>query len=186
MNYIALFFAVARNLLNKAQLLPTNKRTISSIKIVFWSWKLPLLSPFAANFKGISYLRLPHSLKTHDVKNPLSFKISTQIHLMCDLFWGAFLLQDLAKGSVTPSPRSSLFSVLFSSLKNGVRKTRPFLEGKIGKTQKKISKIFIVPNRPKYHTDQLYTYKGYVDSVGFTEKRQKLSKWHISLIFDLF
>ena len=84
------FFAVARNLLNKAQLLPTNKRTISSIKIVFWSWKLPLLSPFAANFKGISYLRLPHSLKTHDVKNPLSFKISTQIHLMCELFWGAF------------------------------------------------------------------------------------------------
>ena len=90
------------------------------------------------------------------------------------------------KGRVTPSPRSSLFSVLFSSLKNGVRKTRPFLEGKIGKTQKKFSKIFIVPNRPKYHTDQLYTYKGYVDSVGFTEKRQKLSKWHISLIFDLF
>ena len=91
----------------------------------------------------------------------------------------------LYKGRVTPSPRSSLFSVLFSSLKNGVRKTRPFLEGKIRKTQKKISKIFIVPNRPKYHTDQLYTYKGYVDSVGFTEKRQKLSKWHISLIFDL-
>ena len=51
---------------------------------------------------------------------------------------------------------------------------------------KKNSKIFIVPNRPKYHTDQLYTYKGYVNSVGFTEKRQKLSKWHISLIFDLF
>ena len=61
-----------------------------------------------------------------------------------------------------------------------------FLEGKIQKMQKKFSKIFIVPNRPKYHTDQLYTYKGYVDSVGFTEKRQKLSKWHISLIFDLF
>ena len=61
-----------------------------------------------------------------------------------------------------------------------------FLEGKIRKTEKKISKIFIVPNRPKYHTDQLYTYKGYVDSVGFTEKCQKLSKWHISLICDLF
>ena len=90
------------------------------------------------------------------------------------------------KGRVTPSPRSSLFSVLFSSLKNGVRKTRPFLEGKIRKTQKNFSKNFIVPNRPKYHTDQLYTYKGYVDSVGFTEKRQKLSKWHISLIFGLF
>ena len=52
-----------------------------------------------------------------------------------------------------------------------------FLEGKIGKTEKKISKIFTVPNRPKYHTDQLYTYKGYIDPVGFTEKRQKLSKW---------
>ena len=90
------------------------------------------------------------------------------------------------KGRVTPSPRSPLFSVLFSSLKNGVRKTRPFLEGKIGKTQKNFSKIFIVPNRPKYHTDQLYTYKGYVDSVGFTEKRQKLSKWLIFVIFDLF
>ena len=90
------------------------------------------------------------------------------------------------KGRVTPSPRSPLFSVLFSSLKNGVRKTRPFLEGKIKKPQKKFSKIFIVPNRPKYHTNQLYTYKGYVDSVGFTEKRQKLSKWHISLIFYLF
>ena len=47
-----------------------------------------------------------------------------------------------------------------------------FLEGKIGKTEKKISKIFIVPNRPKYHTDQLYTYKDYIDPVGFTEKRQ--------------
>ena len=98
----------------------------------------------------------------------------------------AFVEAKFSKGRVTPSPRSSLFSVLFSSLKNGVRKTRPFLEGKIRKTQKKFSKIFIVPNRPKYHTDQLYTYKGYVDSVGFTEKRQKLSKWHISLIFDLF
>ena len=60
------------------------------------------------------------------------------------------------------------------------------MEGKIGKTQKNFSKTFIVPNCPKYHTDQFYTYKGYVDSVAFTEKRQKLSKWHISLIFDLF
>ena len=61
-----------------------------------------------------------------------------------------------------------------------------FLEGKIGKTEKKISKFFIVPNRPKYHTDQLYTYKGYIDPVGFTEKRQKLSKWLFFVIFDLF
>ena len=42
---------------------------------------------------------------------------------------------------------------------------------KWGKTQKKISKIFIVPNRPLGHTDQLYTYKGYIENVGFTEKR---------------
>ena len=47
---------------------------------------------------------------------------------------------------------------------------------KWGKTQKKISKIFIVPNRPLGHTDQLYTYKGHIEYVGFTEKRHKLSK----------
>ena len=47
------------------------------------------------------------------------------------------------KGLVTPSPRSPLFSVLFSSLKNGVRKTRPFLEGKIRKTQKNFQKILL-------------------------------------------
>ena len=51
-----------------------------------------------------------------------------------------------------------------------------FLEGKIGKTEKKISKIFIVPNRPLGHTDQLYTYKGHIENVGFTEKRQKPAK----------
>ena len=110
-------------------------------------------------------------------------------HFLCTTYasrWKNLWQNILLKGRVTPSPRSPLFSILFSSLKNGVRKTRPFLECKIRKTQKKFSKIFIVPNRPKYHTDQLYTYKGYVDSVGFTEKRQKLSKWHISLIFDLF
>ena len=61
-----------------------------------------------------------------------------------------------------------------------------FWRAKSEKRKKNFPKIFIVPNHPKYHTDQLYTYKGYVDSVGFTEKRQKLSKWHISLIFDLF
>ena len=86
--------------------------------------------------------------------------------------------------SQIPTISSTFFQI--PSLKNGVHKIRPFLEGKIWKTQKKFSKIFIVPNRPKYHTNQLHTYKGYVDSVGFTEKRQKLSKWHISLIFDLF
>ena len=42
--------------------------------------------------------------------------------------------------------------------------------------QKKISKIFIVPNRLLGHTDHLYTYKGYVGHVGLTEKRKKLSK----------
>ena len=42
------------------------------------------------------------------------------------------------------------------------RKTRPFLEGKVGKMQKKNSKIFIVPNRPLGHTDHLSTYKGHI------------------------
>ena len=45
---------------------------------------------------------------------------------------------------------------------------RPFLEGKIQKMQKKISKIFIVPNRSLGHTDHLYTYKGHIEHVGFT------------------
>ena len=45
---------------------------------------------------------------------------------------------------------------------------RSFLEGKIQKMQKKISKNFIVPNRSLGHTDHLYTYKGHVDHVGFT------------------
>ena len=61
-----------------------------------------------------------------------------------------------------------------------------FWRAKSEKWKEKISKIFIVPNRPKYHTDQLYTYKGYIDPVGFTEKRQKLSKWLFFVIFDLF
>ena len=56
------------------------------------------------------------------------------------------------------------------------RKTRPFLEGKIGKMQKKISKIFIVPNCPLGHTDHLYTYNGHIEYIGFTEKRKKPSK----------
>ena len=53
---------------------------------------------------------------------------------------------------------------------------RSFLEGKIQKMKKKISKNFIVPNRLLGHTDHLYTYKRYVEHVSFTEKRQKLSK----------
>ena len=61
-----------------------------------------------------------------------------------------------------------------------------FWRAKSEKWKEKISKIFIVPNRPKYHTDQLYTYKGYIDPVGFMEKRQKLSKWLFFVIFDLF
>ena len=43
-----------------------------------------------------------------------------------------------------------------------------FLEGKIQKMEKKISKIFIVPNRSSGHTDHLYTYKGHIEHVGFT------------------
>ena len=45
---------------------------------------------------------------------------------------------------------------------------RSFLEGKIQKTQKKISKKFIVPNRLLGDTDHLYTYKGHIEHVGFT------------------
>ena len=45
---------------------------------------------------------------------------------------------------------------------------RSFLEGKIQKMQKKISKIFIVPNHSLGHTDHLYTYKGHIEHVGFT------------------
>ena len=45
---------------------------------------------------------------------------------------------------------------------------RSFLEGKIQKMQKKISKNFIVPNRLLGHTDHLYTYKGHIEHVGFT------------------
>ena len=59
------------------------------------------------------------------------------------------------------------------------------MEGKIQKMQKKISKNFIVPNRSLGHTDHLYTYKGHVEHVGFTEKRQKLSKLTIWALFWL-
>ena len=45
---------------------------------------------------------------------------------------------------------------------------------KCKKTQKKLFFYFIVPNRPKYHTDHLYTYKGYILTVSFTEKCKKL------------
>ena len=51
---------------------------------------------------------------------------------------------------------------------------RSFLEGKIQKNGKKFLNFFIVPKRLLGHIDHLYTYKGYVDHVGFTEKRQKL------------
>ena len=54
------------------------------------------------------------------------------------------------------------------------------------KNSKKISKIFIVPNRPLGHTDQLYTYKGHIEYVGFTEKHQKPAKIAIlMLIFEI-
>ena len=49
-----------------------------------------------------------------------------------------------------------------------------FLEGKIQKNSNFFFKIFIVLNRLLGHTNHLYTYKGYVDHIGFTEKRQKL------------
>ena len=47
------------------------------------------------------------------------------------------------------------------------------MEGKIQKMKKKFSKNFIVPNCSLGHTDHLYTYKRYVEHVGFTEKLQK-------------
>ena len=37
-------------------------------------------------------------------------------------------------------------------------------------------KNFIGRNRPLGHADQLYTYKGYILSVGLTEKWQKTTK----------
>ena len=45
---------------------------------------------------------------------------------------------------------------------------RSFLEGKIQKMQKKISKNFIVPNRSLGQTDHLYTYKSHIEHVDFT------------------
>ena len=43
-------------------------------------------------------------------------------------------------------------------------------------SQKFFSKIFIGQNRPFGHADQLYTYNGYILSVGLTEKWQKTTK----------
>ena len=90
MNYIALFllwpviYWIKLNYcLQIKELSHLSKLFFGRGSYLYWV-HLPLIS------------RLPYSLKTH-VKNPLSIKISTQIHLMCDLFWGAFLLQDLAK-----------------------------------------------------------------------------------------
>ena len=65
---------------------------------------------------------------------------------------------------------------MFQTLKGGLlaksRKLffqgRSFLEGKIQKMQKKISKNFIVPDRLLGHTDHLYTYKHHIEHVGFT------------------
>ena len=62
---------------------------------------------------------------------------------------------------------------------------RAFLEGKIQKNGKKFLNSFIVPKRLLGHTDHLYTYKGHVEHVGFTEKRQKLSKLTIWALFWL-
>ena len=45
---------------------------------------------------------------------------------------------------------------------------RSFLEGKIQKMQKKISKNFIVPNHLLGHIDHLYTYKRHIKHVGLT------------------
>ena len=57
--------------------------------------------------------------------------------------------------------------------------------GQNPKNAKKNSKNYIVPNHLLGHTDHLYTYKGHVEHVGFTEKRQKLSKLTIWALFWL-
>ena len=44
------------------------------------------------------------------------------------------------------------------------------------KNSKNFSKLFIVLKRLLGHTDHLYTYKRYVEHVGFTEKMQKTTK----------
>ena len=48
-----------------------------------------------------------------------------------------------------------------------IGKIQKILEGKIQKMQKKISKIFIVPNRSLGHTNHVYTYKGHIEHIGF-------------------
>ena len=48
-----------------------------------------------------------------------------------------------------------------------------FLEGKIQKMQKKISKNFIVPNRLLDHTDHLYIYKGHIEKVVSCKNAKK-------------
>ena len=53
---------------------------------------------------------------------------------------------------------------------------RSFLEGKIQKNSKNISKIFIVPKHLLGHTNHLYTYKGHIEQVGFTLKHQKTTE----------
>ena len=61
-----------------------------------------------------------------------------------------------------------------------------FWRAKLEKCKKKISKIFFVPNRPSGYTDQLYTYNGHIEYVGFTEKRQKTNKnSHFMLKYEI-
>ena len=64
----------------------------------------------------------------------------------------------------------------FESLKGGLlaKSRKLFFSGEVifrgqnpknAKMQKKISKIFIVPNRSLGHTDHLYTYKAHIEHV---------------------
>ena len=78
--------------------------------------------------------------------------------------------------SVKPYFRGDINSFIHILFKGGLlaksRKLffqgKSFLEGKIQKMQKKISKNFIVSNTSIGHTDHLQTYKGHIEHVGFT------------------
>ena len=85
-------------------------------------------------------------------------------------FW---LFSDTPYCIVVKSQQNSKGELLAKSGKL-IFQRRSFLEGKIKKMAKKFLKIFIVLTRSLGHTNHLYTYKGYVDHIGFTEKRQKL------------
>ena len=50
--------------------------------------------------------------------------------------------------------------------------------GQNPKNEKKISKIFIVPNRSLGHTDHLYTYKGHISMLVSHKNGKKCQNSH--------